>query len=286
MAEKKQYYWSNNQLFDSTQLTLNPLNRAVRLSDGVFESILVVDGRIPLLSLHFKRVCAAIAMLQFSQNEKGLDTNNGILPWTEEDLFGYIQAVLLQNQLSTARVRLQIYRDAEGLYLPDTNRCAVIISAAAITPLLNSAVNVGFSAYSIADSVLQNHKTTNSIIYTLSALENKKNSWSQGILLHTSGAVADATSANVFMLKNGEMFTPSLSYGGIAGVMRAYLLQTETIFEKKITSTELLQADEIFLTNAVQGVLCVTALDGKTFHTEHIKKLQEKIAKMLLGKMP
>lgn len=284
MAEKKQYYWRNNQLFDSTQPTLNPLNRAVRLSDGVFESILVVDGRIPLLSLHFKRICAAIAMLQFSQNEKGLDTNDGVLPWTEEDLSGYIQTLLRHNLLSTARVRLQIYRDAEGLYLPDSNCCAVIISADAITPSLNKAVDVGFSAYSIADSALQNHKTTNSMLYTLSAIENKNNGWAQGILLHTSGAIADATSANVFMLKNGEIFTPSLSYGGIAGVMRAYLLQTETIYEKKIMRTELLQADEIFLTNAVQGVLCVTALDGKTFHTEQTQKLQEKIANMLSGK--
>ncbi|HTE34475.1 MAG TPA: aminotransferase class IV, partial [Chryseolinea sp.] len=81
--------------------------------------------------------------------------------------------------------------------------------------------------------------------------------------------VADATIANVFIIKEGRLSTPPLSEGPVDGVMRRHLLTVlPGIAERPLNIDEIMEADEIFLTNAISGIKWVREFQGKAFRGE------------------
>ncbi|MEO5562581.1 MAG: aminotransferase class IV, partial [Chitinophagaceae bacterium] len=88
--------------------------------------------------------------------------------------------------------------------------------------------------------------------------------------------IADAGIANVFLIKNKTIITPPLIEGCVGGVMRKYLLEkigsTYKIKEEPITIDMVLEADELFLTNAVKGIRWVKQFRNKTYqHTQTVE---------------
>jgi 4-amino-4-deoxychorismate lyase len=89
-------------------------------------------------------------------------------------------------------------------------------------------------------------------------------------MLDASGNVAQGTSSNVFIVAGGELATPSLARCGIKGVMRRVVLEASRALdiradEREIVPAQLLEADEVFMTNALFGIWPVTQLDGRRF---------------------
>src|SRR5207249_2147893 len=90
------------------------------------------------------------------------------------------------------------------------------------------------------------------------------------LLLNVHDRICDATIANVFWIKNGTIYTPPLSEGCVAGVTRRYILEKiqsarHKIQEKVCEIIDLENADEIFLTNAIQGIRWVKQFRDKTY---------------------
>jgi branched-chain amino acid aminotransferase len=90
------------------------------------------------------------------------------------------------------------------------------------------------------------------------------------LIINTENRICDSTIANVFWIKNGTIFTPPLSEGCVAGVMRSHLLtelplQGYTVEEKTAVADDLVDADEIFLTNAISGLRWVSDFKGKKY---------------------
>jgi branched-chain amino acid aminotransferase len=116
----------------------------------------------------------------------------------------------------------------------------------------------------------------------MAALHAKENKWNDSIVLNAEGRICDASIANIFMLKNDEVFTPSLSEGCVAGVMRRFLLEQlpaigYRVHETKIEINDLVKADEIWLTNAVYKLKWV-----KSFNE---KKIGNKVALNIFSKL-
>ncbi len=105
-----------------------------------------------------------------------------------------------------------------------------------------------------------NLKSNNYLPYLLSAQFAKQHQLNDAVLLNVFDRICDASIANIAWIKNGTIFTPPLSEGCVAGVMRRYLLeQCENItgikfLEQTGTANDLEQADELFLTNAISGI--------------------------------
>jgi len=120
--------------------------------------------------------------------------------------------------------------------------------------------------------IFSNLKSSNFLPYTMAAIYAKENKLNDCLLLNESGNIADATTANLFIIKDGMITTPALSEGCVNGVMRRYLLErlkgedrgfkTE---ESIITIDNLLHADEVFLTNAIKGIRWVKRFRGTTY---------------------
>jgi branched-chain amino acid aminotransferase len=117
-------------------------------------------------------------------------------------------------------------------------------------------------------------KSNNYLCYAMAALWVRNNNLNDALILNSFNRIADATIANVFIVKDGIIKTPPLQEGCIAGVMRRYLIKcffeaNLPLEETQLTLEDVLQASEVFLTNAIQGLKWVRSC-GDSNYTSHL----------------
>jgi len=132
--------------------------------------------------------------------------------------------------------------------------------------------------------LLSNLKSNNYLPYIMAAMHAQRSSLNDCLVLNTYDRICDATIANIFWVHNNHICTPPLSEGGVAGVMRKYLLNQlqqsgYTTQETKCTENELLQADEVFLTNALYGIRWVRQFREKIYASQFITGLYDQFVK-------
>jgi branched-chain amino acid aminotransferase len=121
-----------------------------------------------------------------------------------------------------------------------------------------------------------NLKHTERHIYTAADEYARQNKFDEAIILNEHDKVADASIFNVFVIKDGIVYTPPAEDGPVKGVLRELLLTRlarHTIVEKSLTVQELYAADEIFLTNVIRGIRWVEYLDEKRLENKQTKEL-------------
>jgi branched-chain amino acid aminotransferase len=130
-------------------------------------------------------------------------------------------------------------------------------------------------------------KSNNYLAYAMAALWAKKKHLNDVLLLNSYDRIADATIANIFIIKDGIVKTPALSEGCVSGVMRRHLLKcmrNENIpaEETKIEMEELLQASEVFLSNAVYGIRWVKSCGNSNYTNALATLFHKKFVSTLL----
>ena len=260
------------------QPVLSAENRSYRYGDGLFETMKLINGRIILEDYHFERLEAAMHLLHF--NKPAL--------FNKEKIREEIMSLCRKNNCSErARVRLSVSRGNGGLYDCDDSLIYIIESWPLNTQTdeLNDPdsyrdgliIDIYPDARKSCD-VFSNLKSANYLTYVMAALYAKENKLNDCLVLNVHDRICDATIANVFWVKEEIIYTPPLSEGCVAGVMRRYLLEkfeksNFTTKEKTLEIDDLLDADEIFLSNAVYGIRWVGRLRDRSYHYELSKKI-------------
>ena len=121
-------------------------------------------------------------------------------------------------------------------------------------------------------------KNIHSQIYIQGAIYAQEKNIGDVLILNSDNNIIEATSSNVFLVSGGELYTPKLSSGPVGGVMRATVINLAIemgikVFECNLTPQELLKADEVFLTNAVQGIKWVSSYRTKRYFNKTACKL-------------
>ena len=98
-------------------------------------------------------------------------------------------------------------------------------------------------------------------IKSINYLEN----YDEVIFFNEKGYLAEGSVSNIFVVSSGEIFTPGVEEGLLQGTIREYLLGKYIITEKKITIEDLLNADEVFITNSLLGIMGVSKIEDKIF---------------------
>src|SRR5690606_835963 len=123
------------------------------------------------------------------------------------------------------RVRLQVYRDGGGLYSPQQNQAAYVMSVSKLDPdevkhrKLGLIVAV-YSEFRKPYSELAKLKSGNSLVYVMAGLYRKKNGLDDVLILNQEGFLCESLSSNIFIWYGKKLYTPALSEGCIDGVMR------------------------------------------------------------------
>lgn len=273
------YLIYNGQLLRNDKPLLTADNRGFRYGDGLFETLRVTNGNIKLAQYHFERLFNGLHLLQFE------------LPpfFNSQYLSDQIKLLCNKNGHSSARIRLAVFRGNGGVFDPENHFPNTIIQSISLPDegfMLNEnglVTGIYSTATKNAD-VFANLKSNNYLPYTMAALYSKQQQWNEALLLNNAGRICDATIANVFIVKKDKIFTPALTEGCVAGVMRRWLIEqlpsAGYVIEKtQITVGDILQADEMFLTNAIKGIRWVQQCDKSKYNNRIVKAIYNDLLK-------
>ena len=248
-------------------------NGAFRYGYGLFETMLVQDGHIMLQDHHMARLLEGLQQLQLT-----------LPPHTTADkLTNNILDTVRKNQLMRlCRVRLQVYAGGGGLYGQDVAKAGYMIECFALneeaTLYNENGLQLGI-AEGIAKSndALANLKSCSALVYAIAARQAKAHKWNDALMLNTAGNIIESTIANIFWVKDNVIYTPPLSEGCIAGVMRRYVMEHAHVTEHVLTHNALMQADEVFLTNAIKRIKWVAQIAEKQYTNTTSRRLTHRL---------
>jgi branched-chain amino acid aminotransferase len=246
--------------------------RALFYGDALFETIRVTNKRIPYLDKHLARLFAGMEAVRFNKPSH----------WD----VSFFEREILKISPDYARIRLTIWRKAGGKFLPDNNDVHFQIDTFDITQIKFSQQTNFVKIKKSQRLVLvcdyfSNFKTLNAPRYVAAAIEAKEMGIDDVILPNMYGRVGECSSSNIFLVKKNKLLTPSLSEGCVAGTMREIVIELAKksgfeVMEKPITFAALKTADEIFLTNAIRGIVGVGECEGVIFdnHVFSLKMIE------------
>ncbi len=270
----------NGKFLPNDSFYMNQENRGFRYGDALFETIRVVNGKIFFWEDHYLRLMASMRILRM---EIPMDFT---MEFLEEQLIGTVRTNNLEND--TARVRLTVFRNNGGLYLPKNNTISYGIEAEPLgSPFFildNYPYRVDlFKDFLVNPDMLSTLKTNNKIINVVGSIYAKENGYDNCILLNNSKQVVEVLNGNIFMVQNNIIKTPPLKDGCLNGVIRKKLIgilnkvESSSVQEVSISPFELQKADELFVTNSIIGIQPITHYRKKEFTV--------KVTKDLLGKL-
>lgn len=262
-------------LYKEDEKVFTVKNRAFRYGDALFESIRVINGQPCFLEDHFIRLKNGMEVLKMTPSTISFD-----------NLKGQIIKLIEKNHIRRGgRIRLTVFRSGDGLYTPENEGKSYVIEA---IPLNDNKFVLNENGLSIDvyndlrrhRNILSRIKTTNSIPHVLAGIYKKENDLDDCIILNDQGRIVEGLSSNIFLYKNNNLYTPSLDEGCMDGIMRKQVLRISkelniNIFEGMLNGSMLLQADEMFLTNAIKGVQWVVSYRQKRYFNKATKEILE-----------
>lgn len=256
--------------------------RASQFGDGFFESILVIDGKIPLLAGHWSRAVRTASYLHMDLSE---DFNS------KDKLADLILAQVPST--GSIRCRLDVWRAGAGRYLPESNHTNLELNISPCDNPLNREFIIkerleiagGIQLYSKG---MNRYKTISKIEQVLLSIEAREKSCQDLVVLNELGHICEAISSNIFFIdKRGALWTPGLSSGCLPGVMREYIIQLfgpeMTIHESRIISSDLPRFVSCFVSNAIQGIVPVYNIMEHKFNTEIVENFNNILIDSLLS---
>jgi len=259
-----EYYINSGKITNYSQgISVN--NRAFRYGDSLFETMFYTNGRIIFFDKHIERLRKGLSLLKIRYNNLII---NKLLSLIKE-------LIQINNITHSARIRLQVFRKDGGLYLPSNNELDYIIE---VFPLDNSTyvINKKGIHIGIAKGVIKDNnqfsqlKTTSKMDMVLCAIEAKEMGWDDAIITNSKGKLIESSKSNLFIYKNNKLYTPTTDDGPLNGIMRQTVIEISNkigieCIETHISETDIINVDEIFLTNSIIGINWVSAYKTKRY---------------------
>lgn len=218
---------------------------------GVFETMRVEYGQVIWLHRHLERMKKSARMIGIENLERldGWNLEKEIQRAEKE--YGKIfvlKLLLTQNQVYLSSRRIVYERlDYENGFCICTSQVR----------RNETSMWTGIKSLHYGDSILEKKKA-------------QEKGFSEALFLNSKGELAECTMSNIFWVKEGQIYTPSLDCGLLPGIMRAFVLEMRNVQEVHATYEQILQADEVFLTNSVMEVMGVHRIDGKDYSSMEI----------------
>lgn len=251
----------NGKITEAENAMVSADNRAFRYGYGLFETMLIKDGKIALAQYHWGRLQAGLKALHLE-----LPKLLTIVALEEEVL-----KTVRKNKLEQlCRVRMQLYADDGGLFDGKSQKLQYVIQCYPLEEHIYQLNEAGLimgiaKGLTKANDSIANYKTINALVYALAAQQAKENKWNDALILNNTGNIIETTIANIFWIKDNMIYTPPLSEGCISGVMRRYITDHAQVEEQPLTHELLKHADGVFISNAIRRIKWVAAIGEHTY---------------------
>src|SRR4030042_530589 len=256
--------WLDGKLVDEADAKISVFDHGLLYGDGVFEGIRVYNREIFELDAHIKRLYESAKSIRLD------------IPMSKSELISATKKTTEENGVINGYIRLVVTRGTGTLglnpFVCESSRIIIIADNIQFYPeeLYEKGMKV------ISATTVRNHplaippqvKSLNYLNNILAKIEALDVNVPEAIMYNHEGYVAEATGDNVFIVKDGVIYTPPVEAGALSGITRGIVIRLagETklkVVEKNLTRFDLYVCDEFFLTGTAAEVIGVVDIDGR-----------------------
>jgi branched-chain amino acid aminotransferase len=264
------YISINGKILPAKKALISVQDRGFRFGDGVFETCLIKDGVVYNWQAHLTRLEAGLKAIK-------------IIPVFHNTLKGMTDKLIQKNKIKNGYLRISISRGVGSIgYLPIKNiQPTLVIETLPLNPkpLKKNLAPIKLFISTIQKPSLKslpiNYKLTQGINSTLAKLEAVENNCFDAIILNEKNQICETSSANIFWVKDDILYTPHQDCGLLLGTIREKILELSPIKTKLVKAKieDLLDADEVFITNVSLRVLAIDRITDKEFKNKKYSKI-------------
>jgi branched-subunit amino acid aminotransferase/4-amino-4-deoxychorismate lyase len=257
----------NGRILGEAQARISVQDAGFLYGAGLFETMRSYRGRIFLIREHLRRLADSAKFLGIS------------IPFSEKKLADACHAVLKANKIQEGRVRLTVSRG--GLEGPTVTITARTLAAQRSRPF--KLIRSGFTVS--RNSPTARHKTSSYLPYLLAFEQARKKGADDALLFSEDGILLESSRANIFLVRNGKLSTPSLELPMLPGVTRALVIELAQaqgikVRQGEFSEQDLLDSEGAFLTNSVMEIAPVKSYGGKPFRSLKAMALIKRLLKL------
>jgi len=253
----------NERKMRESEAAVSIFDRGFLYGDGIFETLRVYGGKVFRLAQHMERMFTNFQRLKISS------------PLSAEQISANVERLVRDNGVRDGFVRIIATRGVSDFGLGTNNVRAplVVIYAQDYPPPTAERYGKGFSVViskerANAQSAMEVTKTISRVHHVLAKMEAEEAGVDDAIMMNTNGFLAEGTSSNLFLIKNGEVLTAPVSVGLLPGITRAAIYECCDLLdvpckEKQLRPEDLFSADEAFLSSTMVELMPVVTVDGK-----------------------
>lgn len=276
----------NGEYFPREEFGVSVTNRSFCYGDGLFETMHANGTEIQFFEDHLIRLKYGMNVLKM-QIPEIIGSGN---------IFKEIIKLLHKNKLyQGVRIRLSVFRNDGGKYTPTSNSTSYLVETEFIdndryTINQKGLITDIFTEIQKPINLFSNLKTSNALIYVMAGIYASEKKLDDCIIVNEKGFITETISSNIFLLKDKFILTPPLTDGPVAGIMRkqilkiADMLQYRIYNEKSLTEKNIIDADEMFLTNSITGIKWVLAFKEKRFFNNSSQQFIDKLNEIAFKK--
>ena len=273
--------FAHNQFVPEEQAVVSVFDRGFRYGDGLFETVLVLNGKMFRWPEHLARLVRGAQFLSIP------------LPHPPVALHAFATELIVCNQITEGVIRLQLSRGVGPRgYAPTGLEQPHIVMSMHPSPARSDLCGVMWkltlcSLRLPAADPLAQHKTCSRLLQVLAADEARARGADEALLLDTDGCVVEGSTSNLFWIDRGTVCTPPLGQGVLPGVTRATVLELCATLgvphaERMIRPEQLAEMEGVFLSLTSRGVVEASALDGQALRRSPLTtRLQDEFEALL-----
>jgi branched-chain amino acid aminotransferase len=272
----------NGEILDGAQARIPVIDHGLLYGDGIFEGMRAFGGRVFRLDAHLARLAYGARALHLT------------LPGGPAALRQAVLRTVAAHGEPDAYVRLLVTRGDGPLGVDPTScdrpRVVCIVDRVELYSPEKRARGLSMVTSSLrrpaADVLDPRVKTLNYLNNVLAKAEARRQGVDEALLLNPQGHVAEASVANVFVVKDGALHTPPTTDGALDGITRAVVLELAreqglACHVRTLGRMDLLSADEVFLTGTGAGLVRVRSLDGEDLGTPELGPITQRLGDAL-----
>jgi len=279
LSEKDILVYIDGEYYPKSEAKISVFDHGFLYGDGVFEGIRAYNGIVFKLKEHIDRLYSSARAIMLE------------IPLSKEEMIEAVLETLRKNDLRDAYIRLVITRGIGDLGL-DPRKCpkpSVIIIAVPLLRLYDEekrrqgiSMIVSWTRRDPVDATSHEIKSLNYLNSILAKIEANNAGVDEALILDANGYICEATGENIFIVKNGKLYTPPRTSGALPGITAGVIKRIAKnlgyeVIERNLTVTELYEADEAFLTGTGAEIMPIREVNKRKIGEGKMGPITEKI---------
>ncbi|MBS7632564.1 branched-chain-amino-acid transaminase [Candidatus Bathyarchaeota archaeon] len=262
--EKELQVYIDGAYYPKSQAKISVFDHGLLYGDGVFEGIRAYDGIVFKLKEHITRLFCSAHMIMLE------------IPVSKEKMTEIVLETLRKNKMTDAYIRLVVTRGVGDLGL-NPKKCpkpTIIVIADTIALHKSEAKEKGVTAMlswvkrDPVDATSHEIKSLNYLNSILAKIEANISNVDEAICLDKNGMICEGVAENIFIVKNGKIYTPPSYTGALPGITAEEVMKLAQrlgyeVREKNITPYELFNANEVFFTGTAAEIIPVREINKR-----------------------